>query len=148
MIKGFVTDLAKAERIFAFGDEIVVLANSVDTGGTFCLFQQVYTIPDWGPLHFHEYEDHFVLITQGAMEFELSGIVYACSAGNGIFMPRQQWHRFRATSAEPVVMLIFNFPGGFENMYREIASADTIGAGEPTRQEILRKYGVRTQQEV
>ncbi len=142
MAKPFVTNLTSAERVIAWGDEIVVLANTTDTGGTFCLFQQIYDSSEWAPLHFHEHEDHFVQITQGAMEFELAGVSYNCSAGNGIFMPRQQWHRFRKTSTDPVVMLVFNLPSGLDNMYHEIALTDPGKAGDSSREEILKKYGV------
>ena len=142
--KAFVTNERSAERIHAFGDEIVVLASSASTGNRFCLFQQVYPTMVWSPLHRHDNEAHFVYVIDGDMEFEVSSVSFECRAGEGLYMPSGQWHRFRALTELPVRMLIFNFPGGFDNMYTEIANSPTGSEGDPQRQDILKRYGVQT----
>lgn len=143
----FVANQDSAERLNAFGNEIVILAGSADTGNSFCLFHQVYGSQDWSPLHLHDKENHFVQIIRGSMQFEAAGLLHICLTGDGFYMPKGQWHRFRALGAEPVEMLIFNFPGGFDLMYREIATCPDGPAGELQRAAILNKYGVHVRSE-
>lgn len=142
--KSFKINATIAEKINAFGDEIIVLINSSSTEGKFCLIQQLYSSKEWSPLHLHENENHYVVINEGIMEFEISGNVHICSKGEAIFMHCQEWHRFRKVSSEDVVMLIFNFPGGFDNMYREVAIADKEPNSEILHKEIIDKYRIRT----
>lgn len=142
--KPVVASVKTAEKIYPYGDEVLLLVPSDATDDRFCLFRQVYDSQDWSPLHLHEREAHFVQLISGTMEFEISDALHSCGTGDGIYMPSNQWHRFRAVGDESVHMLVFNLPGGFDRMYGEIVQTAPGPAGERARQDIQDRYGVRS----
>jgi quercetin dioxygenase-like cupin family protein len=139
----FVARIEHSEQIYPFGEAISVIVSTEQTGGLFCLLRQTLVSGEWSAIHLHERESHFVQILSGVLEFENQGEIYQCAAGEWIFLPANQWHRFRVHGAIAVEMLVFNFPGGLDNMYREIVGGSSCAPDGMHVPEILARYGLR-----
>jgi quercetin dioxygenase-like cupin family protein len=139
----FLSDPRRATNVVAFGDNLRILVFGNQTGGQFSIIEQTYALSEWGWKHRHRVEDHYVQITCGEMEFEVNGTMHAVATGQAIFIPKNTWHRFRTTGPTPATMLFFNFPGGLENMFVEIAEAEAEGIyDEDHLLAISQRYGV------
>jgi mannose-6-phosphate isomerase-like protein (cupin superfamily) len=86
------------------------------TLGEFTLLEQL--IPSGGgpPTHVHERQAEGFYIISGEMEFVvgLDDEVVSAGPGSSIWVPKFTRHSFRIVSDEPVRLLNFYTPGGFE----------------------------------
>lgn len=139
----FAVNESSFKEIVVFGEAMRIWVMSNQTNGVFSILEQVCAAGQWGWAHRHRFEDHFVQVVSGEMEFIVGVEEYACKPGDSIFIPKMTWHKFRASEAGNAKMLFFNFPGGLEKMFIELAEAEAAGTLAPeTELEISQKYGV------
>lgn len=111
------------------GDTVRVLATSRDTGGQFCLIDNI-TPPGGGPpMHLHTREDEAFYVLEGTVEVTVQDTVHTLTPGCYAFGPRGIPHRFQNVGDTPSRMLVFITPGGFEEFFRECA--EQIGQNPP-----------------
>lgn len=144
----FLVDASRARRVQAFGDEVLIHVSSSQTGGRFSIIEQRCPTNAWGWEHRHKYEDHYVQVVDGEMEFEVDGTFYNCCLGQSLFIPRMKWHRFRSVGESEATMLFFNLPGGIEEMFIAIERAEQIhGLSDETALSIAETFGVEVRKQ-
>jgi mannose-6-phosphate isomerase-like protein (cupin superfamily) len=75
------------------------------------------------PLHRHKNEDEFSYVLNGELGALLGDKVVIASPGTWVFKPRGQWHTFWNAGDHPCEIIEVISPAGFENYFREVASA-------------------------
>lgn len=69
-----------------------------------------------GPHRHHDIDEVFV-VRRGTIEFLLDGEVTTLAAGDVVRVPAGTRHGYRNISTEPVDMLVWFAPGGFEQLF-------------------------------
>ena len=82
------------------------------------------------PLHRHSREDEYTYVLEGTMGAQLGSEVVIAEAGSLVFKPRGQWHTFWNAGDVPCRVLEIIAPGGFEEMFAEIAADPDSMTGE------------------
>lgn len=82
------------------------------------------------PLHRHSREDEYSYVLEGTMGAQLGSEVVSAEVGSLVFKPRGQWHTFWNAGDGPCRVLEIIAPGGFEEMFAEIASDTEAMSGE------------------
>jgi len=109
-------------RVFrALGDEITILLDGEQTGGT--LMMGVLVSPPGGgpPPHYHLSEDEWFIVQEGRVSFFASGQWQEAPAGTTVFIPRTVVHTFQNVGDKPCRMLIAASPSGFEKFFARAA---------------------------
>jgi mannose-6-phosphate isomerase-like protein (cupin superfamily) len=91
------------------------------------------------PLHYHHNEDEYSYVLEGELGALLGDEVVTAGPGTWVFKPRRQWHTFWNAGEKPCHIIEVLSPAGFENYFREVASA--WGNLERFR-EVNRKYSL------
>jgi mannose-6-phosphate isomerase-like protein (cupin superfamily) len=107
------------------------LARAADTQGALSVVE--HPIPPRtlaAPLHRHSREDEYSYVIEGTMGALLGDRVVVAEAGSLVFKPRGQWHTFWNAGAGPCRVLEIIVPGGFEEMFAEIAADPESMVGE------------------
>ena len=129
----------------------VMLATGEDTGGEYCLMEQLCPKDSGPPPHLHEREAESLYIIEGEAKFLVSGNPIQAEAGSFIAIPRNTPHSF-VVESETVRLLNFYVPAGFEQTIIELGvPAETRTLPPPSLpkpdpqkiQEIQQKYGMR-----
>ena len=76
------------------------------------------------PLHRHTHEDEFSLVLEGRLWARLGDEEHVADVGDLVLKPRGEWHTFWNASDEPARILEIITPGGLENLFRLIGTAD------------------------
>ena len=98
----------------AFGEEVVILLDSEQTGGRLTMWLES-TPPGGGPpLHFHINDDETFHVLNGCVAFFQNGKWDEVGPGGSAFVPRGQVHTFKNAGPETSRMLISTAPGGFD----------------------------------
>ena len=96
------------------------LATGVQTGGQFCLLEQVCASGIGGPpTHAHKQDEGFYVI-EGQCTFQAGGKTVVAGAGTFISVPRDTPHSFKVDQPGTHV-LNFYLPSGFEHILMSIA---------------------------
>lgn len=120
---------AQAVDIGSFGARFLLDAHQ--TGGTLSIVE--HWVPPRtlaAPLHRHSREDEFSLVLQGRMAAQLGVEVVAAEVGDMLLKPKGQWHTFWNPGEEECRFIEIISPGGFEEIFREIAANPDAMTGE------------------
>ncbi|HET7873529.1 MAG TPA: cupin domain-containing protein [Terriglobales bacterium] len=129
------------ERVNVIGDEQTIKLNATQTGGAFAMIEQIYRPGGGVPLHFHTQEDAVFYIVEGHMDFVVGGKAISAHAGSTVLLPRAVAHSSKA-GPEGAKALVVLFPGGGENMFRELHA---LSGEEPDSKQVkgvCKRYGV------
>ena len=94
------------------------------------------------PLHRHAHEDEYSYVLEGRLGALLGDDVVFAEVGDLVFKPRQQWHTFWNAGDGPCRILEIISPGGFEQVFAEMASDP-----EATAAAMDRRYGIEADYE-
>ena len=150
-------DASQGPRIVGPADGLVVDLGSVgvrflvwgeESGGGFALVE--HPIPPRtlaAPLHRHANEDEYSYVLEGRLGALLGEDVVFADVGDLVFKPRQQWHTFWNAGDGPCRILEIISPGGFEQVFAEMASDPDAMAGGDAAEAMDRRYGVEVDYE-
>jgi mannose-6-phosphate isomerase-like protein (cupin superfamily) len=98
--------------------------DAADTGGRFSVVHHPLAPRALAaPLHRHEREDEYSYVLFGTLGALLGDTVVTAQPGTWVFKPRRQWHTFWNAGDTPCEIIEVISPGGFEEYFREVASA-------------------------
>jgi quercetin dioxygenase-like cupin family protein len=139
-VDGLVVDLGSVGvRFLVWGEE---------SGGGFSLVE--HPIPPRtlaAPLHRHANEDEYSYVLEGRLGALLGDDVIFAEPGDLVFKPRQQWHTFWNAGDGPCRILEMISPGGFEQVFAEMASDPGVMAGGDAVEAVARRYGIESDYE-
>ncbi|HLL49147.1 MAG TPA: cupin domain-containing protein [Thermomicrobiales bacterium] len=151
-------DASQGPRIVGPADGLVVDLGSVgvrflvwgeESGGGFSLVE--HPIPPRtlaAPLHRHANEDEYSYVLEGRLGALLGEDVVFAEVGDLVFKPRQQWHTFWNAGDGPCRILEIISPGGFEQVFAEMASDPESMSGDSDAAEAMdRRYGIEADYE-
>lgn len=125
-------------RSYYFGEDLYTFkAIGEETGGTYT-FSEIVIAPQGGaPLHRHSQEDESFYIQEGELEFQLNDRKITATAGTFLYAPKGHSHGFTNTTTNPVKLLVWDNPSGFEKFIAEVGkSVNTqVTSGEPLSSE-------------
>jgi quercetin dioxygenase-like cupin family protein len=75
------------------------------------------------PVHRHRLEDEFSLVLQGQVWVVAGGEEHVAEVGDFVLKPRGEWHTFFNASDKPARMLELISPGGLEEAFKIIGTA-------------------------
>lgn len=117
-------------NIQLFGIHVQVLAEKSQTGNGWS--SVLYTAPPFfpgPPLHYHRETEEGFFVHKGTLTITLNGETRDLEAGDFVLVPAGAVHTFSNRTDQPVTMLCFFTPGGFEDYFRELA---IMAANSPT----------------
>ena len=113
---------AEGETTSLFGDTYSVKAAGEETGGTLAVIEAELAPHSGGtPLHINTREDENYYVLEGTLTFRLDERTVEAPAGAFVHIPRGRVHTHWNATAEPVRMLAFPAPAGFETFFAELA---------------------------
>lgn len=74
------------------------------------------------PMHRHEREDEYSIVTDGRVGFVLGDHVCEAGPGDLVRKPRDQWHTFFNPGDQEARLLEVISPAGFEDYFTELAA--------------------------
>lgn len=101
------------------------LVDSQDWGGHLAVVEHLlapHAIA--APVHRHTKEDEFSLVLEGRVWFYVDGEEHVAGVGDFVFKPRGEWHTFWNAADAPARMLELISPGGLEEAFKLIGTAD------------------------
>ncbi|HZG41453.1 MAG TPA: cupin domain-containing protein [Longimicrobium sp.] len=107
------------------------LAAAHQTGGALSVVE--HPVPPRtlaAPLHRHRHEDEYSYVVAGVMGAVLGDEVVHAPAGSLVFKPRGQWHTFWNAGDGTCRILEIIAPGGFEQLFADIAADPEAMRGE------------------
>ncbi|OWY64908.1 cupin [cyanobacterium TDX16] len=86
---------------------------------------EVVVAPQGGgtPTHRHSRENESFYVQEGELEFQLDEQIIVATAATFLHSPKGQLHRFTNTSSNPVKLLVWVTPAGFEKFIAEVGKA-------------------------
>jgi mannose-6-phosphate isomerase-like protein (cupin superfamily) len=132
-------------RSFGFLDgRIRVLQSAADTGGTAALLDLFIPANSGPPPHIHTREDEVYLIKRGTFQFFMDGICRQAGPGATFYMPKGHMHMFKNVANETGEQLLFVYPAGLEQFFREVHDLDLKMPQDFNKLNELsnRKYGI------
>jgi mannose-6-phosphate isomerase-like protein (cupin superfamily) len=151
-------DAAQGPRIVGAQDGLTVDLGSVgvrflvwgaESGGGFSLVE--HPIPPRtlaAPLPRHAHEDEYSYVLEGRLGALLGDDVVFAEVGDLVFKPRQLWHTFWNAGDGPCRILEIISPGGFEQVFAEMASDPEAMSGDSDAAEAMdRRYGIEADYE-
>lgn len=130
--------------LHAFGEEVVILLDSEQTGGRLTMWLES-TPPGGGPPpHFHINDDETFHVLKGRVVFFQNSKWEEVGPGASAFVPRGQVHTFKNAGSETARMLISTAPGGFDVFFSRCAEefAKPQGPDMPHVMEIAAEHGI------
>jgi mannose-6-phosphate isomerase-like protein (cupin superfamily) len=115
---------------------VTIKATGVDTGGTFYL-GEVLIEPGFPgpPPHVHDELHDMFYVLEGTLAVRVGEETRELGAGSFVCVPPGTVHTFSNPGREPVRLLNFNTPAGWENYMCDLAAA-TAGGKAPSPEEI------------
>jgi mannose-6-phosphate isomerase-like protein (cupin superfamily) len=107
------------------GDTYTIKASAQITGGAYGLVEASVPPGSGPPPHVHTREDEAFYILDGQLEFTAGEQTVLAGAGDFVYLPRGEMHRFTNPGIFPARALMLLSPGGFEGFFRD--------AGVPAR---------------
>jgi mannose-6-phosphate isomerase-like protein (cupin superfamily) len=116
---------------------VTIKATGEDTAGSFYLGEVVIEAGFAGPPpHVHERLHDMAYVLEGTLTMHFPDGTVSLGPGSFVCIPPGVVHTFSNPNAEPVRLLNFGTPAGWENYMRELAA--TLAAGTPAPDEIVR----------
>jgi mannose-6-phosphate isomerase-like protein (cupin superfamily) len=113
----------------SFGARFLAVARQ--TGGALSIVE--HPVPARtlaAPLHRHRHEDEYSYVLEGVMGAVLGDVVVHARAGSLVFKPRGQWHTFWNAGDGVCRILEIIAPGGFEQLFADLAADPEAMTGE------------------
>jgi quercetin dioxygenase-like cupin family protein len=111
---------------------VTIKATSEDTGGSFYMGEATAEPGFAGPPpHIHEHLHDMFYVLEGTLTMRLGEETRELGAGSFVCVPPGVVHTFSNTSDQPVRVLNFNTPGGWENYMRDLATLLSEGTATP-----------------
>lgn len=124
----------EGERHALGPSEVVIKATGEDTGGTFFLSETTIAPGFAGPPpHTHERLHDMFYVLAGTLTVRLGDDTAEAGPGTFVCVPPGVVHTFSNPGDEPVRLLNFNTPSGWEHYMRELAHAAATGPLTPDR---------------
>ncbi|HEY7632997.1 MAG TPA: cupin domain-containing protein [Thermoleophilaceae bacterium] len=124
---------------------ITIKLSSDETAGKFALIE--YELPPGfpgPPPHVHPDFDEMFYVLAGEIRFRRGDDTVDAAAGTTLWCPGSTPHAFSNPSDQPARMLFTLTPGGFEQFFRDVATAAESGMpGADKMAELNDRYGVR-----
>ena len=149
-VRPYATSFDEGEAYWNVGILWVVLAKGEDTGGQYCLLEQICPKGSGPGPHYHD-QDEWFYILEGQITFVEDGVQVVRGTGSFVTVPRGTVHAFRVES-ETCRLLNGYSPAGFEAMIvegsvpaerRELPPPGTSkGLGREEMMGLLRKSGM------
>lgn len=118
---------AGAVHVF-LGTTMTVKAAATDTAGALTLIEQQCPPGFATPLHVHHKDDEAFYILGGTMHVHHGDDIWQADAGSFVLLPRGRPHAFAVAGTEPLRLLQFTWPAGFEHFAAAVAA---LPAGPP-----------------
>ena len=118
------------------GGDIVFKLESARCGGATTVFETAPLPGEGPPMHFHESQDEWILVLDGAFRFLMDDELLPAPAGTFVFLPRRFPHTWQ--NAGPVtgrLLIAFN-PPALEGFFRSFAALPE-GAATPNAFRVL-----------
>lgn len=139
----------KPEVHWVFGMRHDVLLDAAHTGGALAVVR-IEVPPGMGsPPHLHRREAETFYVLDGEFDVMERGQTTRLRKGEAAHSLVGTWHNFTCVGPRPGVLLVAITPAGFEEMFRELSSAEPLtGPRPPTPEEIeaflavTEKYGL------
>jgi mannose-6-phosphate isomerase-like protein (cupin superfamily) len=126
---------------------VTIKATGEQTAGTFYLGESELAPGFPGPPpHVHERLTDMFYVLEGRLTMLLGERTIEAGPGTFVCVPPGVRHTFSNPGAEPVRLLNFNTPSGWEGYMRDLAAA--FGAGEPPTPEAIGRIASRYDFEV
>jgi quercetin dioxygenase-like cupin family protein len=97
-----------------------------ETGGGLCVIDTIRETRGGPPLHFHDSQDEWFLVTEGVFEIEIDGRRHRLSAGDSILAPRGLPHAFVNTTETGRLIVAFQPAGSMEAFFDEGSRLDPM----------------------
>ena len=105
-------------------------ASNADTGGAYCVMEQVLTPAGNPPMHLHTDEDEAFYVIEGQIELEVGGQVVRARPGTFAFVPRGAPHTFRVLTDTARALVIGSTAvadghapgGGLERFFQSVGT--------------------------
>lgn len=121
-------------------------AESATTNGQYSLVEA--TGPAFATPHVHHDREESFYVVDGKFTFLAGDQTVEVGPGAFLLVPRETMHAFRA-EGEDAKLLILHSPGGFENFFRELASAVNEGRADlEFRDNLAKRVGVTYHDEI
>ena len=117
-----------------FANDASLKASRDSTDGALSVFE--ISVERGPPLHIHDHEHESFYVLEGELSVICGDDHFEVRTGSFVFMPRGRAHRFWSTHESARVLLIA-VPGGIEDYFRELHSAD-----EKERTAVQARYGI------
>ena len=113
------------------------------TSSDYYLFEFEFDPESGNRLHVHRYEDEVVYVLKGAIEIRLADQKLQAVTGGIAHLPKHIPHALYNPLKTPSRYLGIAIPGGLENFFDELATAQEAGAlDDATHNKISQKYGI------
>lgn len=109
--RAYLTDESKAPGYWMIGVLWRILATGVQTGGSFCLLNQVCSTGSGPTCHEHP-QDEGLYVVSGSVSFQAGGREFTAGPGSFVSVPRHTQHSFIAD--QEANLLNFYLPAGFD----------------------------------
>lgn len=128
-----------------------ILLSADQTLGEFSLLEQTIAPRTGPPAHVHERQAEGFYVLAGELELVvgLDNEIVRAGPGSAIWVPKFTKHAFRVVSDEPVRLLNFYTPGGFEDhlpYYGVEATSQTLPPDEPGGPQLDKERKLASQQ--
>ena len=133
----------EGERSVLFGDTYVVKAAGEETGGGLAVIEAELGPRSSGtPLHVNTLEDENYYVVEGTLTFRVGERTVEAPAGTFVHIPRGVVHTHWNATEEPVKLLGFPAPGGFERFFADFSALlGDMPPGPPDMSRIGALYG-------
>jgi quercetin dioxygenase-like cupin family protein len=101
------------------GDEYTIKVTAPQSGGALGFVEAIVPPGGGPPAHAHSHEDETFYLLSGELEFLDGDRTFVARAGDLVFIPRHNRHRFSNISSEPARTLFLFTPGGMEDFFIE-----------------------------
>jgi quercetin dioxygenase-like cupin family protein len=124
---------------------VTIKLSSEDTAGTLAMIE--YELParfQGPPPHVHPAFDEMFYVVEGEVRFQCGDQTIDATAGVTAWCPGNAPHSFSNPTAHQARMVFTLTPGGFEQFFRDVASAGKGAMPDPaTMGELSARHGVR-----
>lgn len=117
-----------APALFFAGTRMTMHLTGEQTGGQFCLLENLIPPGYATPPHLHENEDEAFLILEGELDVIVGGQALTVRAGESAFAPRGIPHQLRNAGNRPVRAMVLSTPAGFGEFVTAAGVPATDGA--------------------
>jgi mannose-6-phosphate isomerase-like protein (cupin superfamily) len=122
---------ADGDAFWMVGDTYTIKASAQITGGAYGLVEASVPPGSGPPPHVHTREDEAFYILDGQLEFTAGEQTVLAGAGDFVYLPRGEMHRFTNPGIFPARALMLLSPGGFEGFFRDAGTPARPGEPAP-----------------